>query len=228
MTLRTQIWLAITTAALGALVVTGCSSSSNGTYSPVITDSGAPDSRPATDSGAADSGSAPDSGHVQDSGSPPDATDSEAPDEGPSYDFACGGKNPCLISQQCCAAPAATTTFSCTGPGVCSSTDVILCDGPDECGGAKPVCCAVEATNAGGSYPNCTPSALGTSCTATADCNTHLGTSCTETTSVVLCHVNSDCTDPNNPKCCTFGTSAASLTFCIDATTALLGGGNCM
>jgi hypothetical protein len=81
--------------------------------------------------------------------------------------------------------------------------------------------------NGTGTYPECGIATLGTSCTTKAACPTHIGNSCTDTTKVQLCQAKSDCTDATNNQCCTFESGAASLTFCIDATTAALGGGTC-
>lgn len=146
----------------------------------------------------------------------------------PYYDFACATGSACTVNQVCCAAPGATTTFSCTAMASCPQADQITCDGPDECGGATPTCCGVYMADGTGSYPSCGIATLGTSCTATASCPTHLGTSCTDTSKVQLCHTAADCLDPSNKNCCTFNTSnGASLTFCIDGFTAAAAGATC-
>jgi len=142
------------------------------------------------------------------------------------YDFGCGGNTACPLNQVCCSMPGATTTFGCVDPASCPTKDKITCDGPDECGGASPVCCGVYVAS-GGTYPNCGISALGTGCTSSAQCPTHLGGSCTDTTKVQICHVNAECSDPQNNKCCTFTSGGAMLTFCIDQTTASLAGATC-
>ena len=95
------------------------------------------------------------------------------------------------------------------------------------CGGNTPVCCGVDAPDGTGTYPTCGISTLGTSCTSAAACPTHLGTSCTDTTKVQICHMSSECSDATNNQCCTFTSSGASLTFCIDATTAFLAHATC-
>jgi hypothetical protein len=143
------------------------------------------------------------------------------------FDFGCGGNTACQTNQVCCAMPGATTTFACVDPASCASGDSISCDGPDECGGATPVCCGVDVPNGTGSFPSCHIKSLGTSCTSAAACPTHLGSSCSDTTKVQICHVSAECTDPQNNMCCTFTSGGAMLTFCIDATTASLGGGVC-
>jgi hypothetical protein len=148
-------------------------------------------------------------------------------DSGAVFDFGCGGNTACLTTQVCCAMPGATTTFACVAPGACSAADKISCDGPDECGGTKPVCCGVDVPDGTGNYPTCGVASLGTSCTSAAACPTNLGQSCSDTTKVQICHINSECTDPNNNQCCTFMSGGAQLTFCTDATTAALGGATC-
>lgn len=166
------------------------------------------------------------------SGSSPSSNpDAKKPDAPPPdaalYDFGCGGTTACQTNQVCCAMPGPSTTFGCVAPSSCPSGDQITCDGPDECGGSTPVCCGVDTPNGTGSYPNCGIRSLGTTCTSAAACPTHLGSSCTDTTKVQICHVSTECTDPQNNMCCTFMSGGASLTFCIDATTASLGGGVC-
>lgn len=152
------------------------------------------------------------------SGKQPDAS---------TFDFGCAGGSACLSTQVCCAMPGSPLTFGCTAPGGCPMADQITCDGPDECGGTTPVCCGVDVPNGTGSFPNCNVQSLGTSCTTEAACPTHLGQTCNDTTKVRICHVSSECTEPANNKCCTFTSGAAELTFCIDATTASLGGATC-
>jgi hypothetical protein len=156
---------------------------------------------------------------------PPGHADAK-PDVG-NYDFGCGGNTACPLDQVCCAAPGATTTFSCTSSASCPAADQISCDGPDECGGSTPTCCGVYMADGTGQYPNCGIATLGTSCTSTAGCPTHLETSCTDTTKVQLCHVQADCTDATNNMCCTFTSGQAQLTFCIDGTTAAFGNAMC-
>ncbi len=142
-------------------------------------------------------------------------------------DFGCGGNTACTTDKVCCAMPGTTTTFGCVDKTACPAADKIVCDGPDECGGTTPVCCGVYVAN-GGSPPKCTISALGTSCTTAAACPTHLAiNNCHDTTKVQICHISAECSDPVNNKCCTFQSGGASLSFCIDSTTAQLGGGTC-
>jgi hypothetical protein len=143
------------------------------------------------------------------------------------YDFSCGGGSACSLNDVCCAAPGMTTTFSCVAAASCAAADKIACDGPDECSGTAPVCCGVDVPTGTGSYPTCAVMSLGTSCTSAAACPTHLATSCTDTTKVQLCHDAADCTDATNNMCCTFASGGASLTFCIDQTTAQFGGATC-
>jgi hypothetical protein len=143
------------------------------------------------------------------------------------FDFGCGDVTPCTLAQVCCTNPGPPVAFTCVAPASCQQADQITCDGPDECGGATPVCCGVDIPNGTGSYPNCNPTSVGTSCTSVAACKTHLGQDCTETSKVVICHTSSDCTDSTNNQCCTFGSANASLTFCIDSLTASLGGATC-
>lgn len=147
--------------------------------------------------------------------------------DGAPDDFGCGGNTACVAPQVCCSMPGATTTFGCVDPASCPSGDKIICDGPDECGGSAPVCCGVDVPDGTGSYPQCGVASLGTSCTTAAACQTHLGSTCTDTSKVQICHVSAECTDPANPMCCTFGSGGASLTFCIDASTASLAGATC-
>lgn len=143
------------------------------------------------------------------------------------YDFGCGGGSACPLSQVCCTMPGSPLTFGCVDPGSCQGTNKISCDGPDDCGGSQPICCGVDVPDGTGTYPQCSPASLGTSCTSAAACSTHLGTSCTDTTKVQLCHVSADCTDASKNKCCTFVSGGASLTFCIDQATAGLAGATC-
>jgi hypothetical protein len=143
------------------------------------------------------------------------------------YGFACGSNSACTLDKVCCAMPGATTTFSCVAQTACAAADKLDCSGPDECGGTSPVCCGVYAGDGTGTYPTCGIATLGTSCTNAAACPTHLESTCSDTTKVRLCHVSAQCTDPTNNKCCTFTSGATSLSFCIDATTAQLGGGTC-
>ncbi len=143
------------------------------------------------------------------------------------YDFGCGAGSACSLDTVCCAMPGPTTTFSCVATASCPDADQIHCDGPDECGGATPNCCGVYMADGTGTYPQCGIATLGTSCTSAAACPTHLGTSCTATSKVTLCHVKADCTDATNNECCTFVSGAASLTFCIDSTTAAFGQATC-
>ncbi len=143
------------------------------------------------------------------------------------YDFGCGGNTACSLDTVCCAMPSANTTFGCVASASCPAADQVTCDGPDECGGTTPICCAVDAQDGQGSYPNCGTSSLGTSCTSAAACPTHLASTCSGAYKVWLCHVATDCTDQNYPECCTFVSGGASLTFCIDSTTAQLAGATC-
>jgi hypothetical protein len=147
--------------------------------------------------------------------------------DAPLFDFGCGGSAACTVDQVCCTMVGASLTFGCVAPASCPAADKLSCDGPDECSGGTPVCCGVDVPNGTGSYPQCNPASLGTSCTTAAACKTHLGSSCTDTTKVQLCHVAADCTDATNNMCCTFASGAASLTFCIDSVTAGLGGATC-
>jgi hypothetical protein len=152
--------------------------------------------------------------------------DAQTADVG-NYDFGCAGGAACSLDMVCCATPGATTTFACAAPASCPMADQILCDAPDDCGGSTPVCCGAYVANGTGTYPECGIATLGTSCTTKAACPTHIGNSCTDTTKVQLCQAKADCTDATNNQCCTFESGAASLTFCIDSTTAALGGGTC-
>src|SRR5262245_46553809 len=104
-------------------------------------------------------------------GGPADTKKDSSVDVG-MYDFACATGSACTLDQVCCAMPAAMTTFACTAMASCPQADQIRCDGPEECGGATPTCCGVYQGDGTGSYPQCGVSALGTSCTATADCPT--------------------------------------------------------
>jgi hypothetical protein len=142
------------------------------------------------------------------------------------YNFGCAGGSACDMPMVCCFAPA-TSAFSCEASTSCAMADQIACDGPEDCSGSTPVCCGVDVPDGSGSYPKCTPTSLGATCTSAADCSTHLGTSCSDTTTVQLCQVMSDCHDPTDNECCTFTSGSASLTFCIDSGTASLGGATC-
>jgi hypothetical protein len=149
-------------------------------------------------------------------------------DEG-SYDFGCGSGSACKLDDVCCVTPGGSATaFACVAPASCPSGDQLNCDGPDECAGTStPVCCGVDVDNGTGQYPSCGVSSIGTSCKTSAECPTHLATSCTDTTTVVLCHEKADCSDPNNPVCCTFTEKTATITFCIDQNTANAAGATC-
>ena len=230
MTTRTGDWHSVLVVALlasAASAASACSSSSS--PSSVLVDSGVADSHSATDSGApppTDSGPV-DSGHPADTATTPEAGGEDS-GGGPTFDFTCGNKPACLLTQICCIDPTSMDPFSCVAPGACPAGDTLNCDGPDECvGTATPVCCATETTNKGGSYPSCTPGALGSKCTTASSCPTHLFTSCTDTTTVTICHEGADCMDPNNNQCCTFMSGTAQITFCTDSTTATLAGATC-
>jgi hypothetical protein len=141
-------------------------------------------------------------------------------DAGPAYDFPCGNYPPCALSQQCCTTiSASNVTFNCV-PSCANQNDVIACDGPEECLGANQVCCGTENVN-GGSSPNCTPTSLGASCTAAANCPTTFANNCQGTNQVTICHTSQDCPDPNNNTCCAFNQGGASLTFCVSFTLSL-------
>ncbi len=222
---RTGLRLAILVAA-----ASGCATSTpplgadSGTFdSATQGDTGSGQDSGVIDSSAGDTGGADSTGTQDADAAPP--VDSG----GPLYDFGCGGPMACQLSDVCCASTGSMVTFACVAQASCPAADKISCDGPDECVGTNtPICCGVETTNGSGNYPQCNPATLGTSCTTAANCPTHLGTSCTDTTTVVLCHVMSDCAgDPTNNQCCTFTSGGASLTFCIDSVTAGLGGAQC-
>jgi hypothetical protein len=159
---------------------------------------------------------------------PPGNHDDAGKKDAPSYyPFACATGSACTTDDVCCTMPGASTTFGCVAIASCPMADRISCDGPGTCGGSTPVCCGVDVPDGTGSFPQCGVASLGTSCTTSAACPTHLANSCTDTTKVQLCKVKADCTDATNNKCCTFASGAASLTFCIDGTTASLGGATC-
>ncbi len=142
-------------------------------------------------------------------------------------DFGCGGTTACPQADVCCAMPGQANPFMCTSNASCPVADQINCDGPDECGGTTPVCCGVDTPDGTGSFPTCGVTSLGTNCTTAQACPTHIGTNCHDTTKVQICHVSAECSDQVNNKCCTFMSNGAELTFCIDQTTANLGGGVC-
>jgi hypothetical protein len=157
-----------------------------------------------------------------------DGPKTDAPVDVGEFDFGCGGNTACSLDKVCCTNPGPPVSFSCVDPASCPAADKITCDGPDECGGAAPVCCGVDVPDGTGSFPQCNPMSVGTSCTSAAACQTNLPQSCNETATVVICHVKADCAgDPVNNKCCTFNSNGAELTFCIDGTTAALGGATC-
>jgi len=142
------------------------------------------------------------------------------------YDFPCGTGAACTLDKVCCAMPGATTTFGCVAPGSCPMADKISCDGPQDCTGGQ-ICCGTYVPDGTGNPPQCGIASLGTACAASASCPTNLANSCSQTTTVTLCHHKAECTDPQNNQCCTFSSGAAALTFCIDGTTASLGGATC-
>jgi hypothetical protein len=145
------------------------------------------------------------------------------------FDFGCGGGPSCALDKVCCTMPGPPLTFGCVDPGACTANEEVLCDGPDECvvTPSTPVCCGIEKPDGTGTFPQCGTSAISTSCTTAAACPTHLSNSCSQTSKVQICHMSSECTDPNNNMCCTFMSGGASLSFCIDSLTASLGGGTC-
>jgi hypothetical protein len=155
-----------------------------------------------------------------------DGNKTDGPIDVGNFDFPCGAGAPCRLDQVCCAMPGATTTFSCVAPGSCPMADKITCDGPDECSGGQ-VCCGTYVPDGTGNPPQCGITSLGTACTASASCPTNLANSCSQTSTVTLCHHKAECTDSQNNQCCTFSSGAAALTFCIDGTTASLGGATC-
>ena len=150
----------------------------------------------------------------------------DAPVDVGHYDFPCGTGAPCSLDQVCCTMPGAQTTFACVAPGSCPTADKISCDGPEDCMGGQ-ICCGTYAPDGTGNPPQCGVASLGTACNASASCPTHLANSCSQTSTVTLCHHRAECTDATNNRCCTFTSGAAALTFCIDATTANLGGATC-
>ncbi len=152
----------------------------------------------------------------------------DAPVDVGTFDFLCGGGADCSLNDVCCTQPGQMPPFACVTPASCPAADKILCDGPDECGGTTPVCCGVDVPNGSGQFPNCGVTSIGTSCTSANACPTNVAQSCNQTSKVRLCHANTDCTEQNDNKCCTFTSNNASLTFCIDSLTAQLGGGTCM
>jgi hypothetical protein len=209
-------------ALLSALATAGCSSSSNQGFG---VDSGTEsDSGSQADTSMSSSGNDSGMQTMVDSGVPSMEASTQADSAVGTYDFMCGTGAACSKADVCCAMPGSggsSLTYACVAPGSCPQMgDQVLCDGPDECGGGTPLCCGVEVPNGSGSWPSCGVTSVGTSCTSS--CATHVGTNCTDTTTVTLCHDPSDCTDPANNQCCTFNSSggAASLTFCIDGTTA--------
>jgi hypothetical protein len=151
----------------------------------------------------------------------------DGPIDGAVDDFGCAGGSACLQTDVCCAMPGHTPAFACTATASCPAPDQLNCDGPMDCSGSTPVCCGTDVPNGTGTFPTCGVTSVGTSCSTAAACPTHVATNCTDTTKVQLCKVPADCTDATNNKCCTFASNGASLTFCIDATTAQLGGGVC-
>ena len=223
MTKRTGTWQA---ALVAAVVASACSS---GTSPSFLIDAGAPDVRSVVDSGVAAKDSGPvatDSGHTPEAGPTPDAGNPGNGDaQAGTYDFPCGNKPDCLLTQVCCINPASMDPFSCVPLGMCPAGDSLNCDGPDECGGATPNCCGTETSTGSGS--NCTPGTLGSACSSAASCPTHLASGCPSTTTVVFCHDSPDCTDPTDNKCCTFTSGNVALTFCTDATTATIAGATC-
>jgi hypothetical protein len=144
-----------------------------------------------------------------------------------SYDFECGGSTPCKLDKVCCTNPGPPIAFSCTDKTSCAAPDQISCDGPDDCSNGD-VCCGVDVPDGSGSFPNCGATSIGATCMPAASCKTTVQQNCTKTSKVQLCHTPADCNiEPANDQCCTFGTDAASLTFCIDSTTAQFGNGVC-
>ena len=161
------------------------------------------------------------------SGSGSGVKDARPIDAAPLQDFGCGGNTACDTAHVCCVTPGSSISFACTAPASCPANDQITCDGPDECGGGTPVCCGVDVPDGTGNYPQCGVRSLSTTCTTENACQTNLGQSCSETSKVQICHVSSECHDPQNPECCTFSSGGASISFCIDSTTASLAGATC-
>src|SRR5690349_7095221 len=113
------------------------------------------------------------------SGSGSGVKDARPIDAAPLQDFGCGGNTACD-----------------TAPASCPASDQITCDGPDECGGGTPVCCGVDMPDGTGNYPQCGVRSLSTTCTTENACQTNLGQSCNATSRVQICHVSSECHDP--------------------------------
>src|SRR5215470_5476539 len=154
-------------------------------------------------------------------------TDASSTHDVGNFGFGCAGGAACPLDQVCCTMPGPPVAFGCVAPSACPMANQILCDSTAACSGGTPVCCGVDVPNGTGTYPQCNPASVGTSCTTASACQTHLGQSCNDTTKVQLCHVKAECTDAVNNQCCTFTSSGASLTFCIDGPTAALGGATC-
>ena len=144
-----------------------------------------------------------------------------------SFDFGCGGGPSCLMTKVCCTQPGAMVSWSCVDPSTCQAANQITCDGPDECGGSTPVCCGTDVPDGTGNWPQCGTKSINTLCTSAAQCPTHIAQTCSGTSKVQICHVSAECTEATNNMCCTFMSNGAQLSFCIDQTTATLGGGVC-
>lgn len=113
-------------------------------------------------------------------------------------------------------------------PGDAGDGGVIVaesCTAPTACDAGSPFCCATVALN-GGTPPDCSVASITSACAA--QCNTVLQFSCTANETVRLCSSNSDCTEPNDGKCCTFKTGAQTTTFCANAQIAASVDAGCM
>ncbi len=111
-----------------------------------------------------------------------------------------------------------------------AGTDVKLeldCLAPSDCD-AGDVCCGDLTLT--GTQQNCKISSATTSCKTSQACPTNVTgqVTCTGTDQVRLCTQNTDCTEVNNNKCCTFKQGDAGVSFCLNQQEANLGGGTCL
>lgn len=122
------------------------------------------------------------------------------------------GNTTCAPGLLCCASVTdGGASFECASE--CPEGGVpMACDGPEDCGGAQ---CCVQIDVGAGTLPNCPIQTNGATCKAS--CPTQIPMSCPGQGQGQLCHSSADCTDAQNPSCCTFSQGGVSATFCVNS-----------
>ncbi len=78
----------------------------------------------------------------------------------------------------------------------------------------------------GGTPPKCNIGSINAACAST--CATMLQFSCQATETVRLCNANTDCTEQNYNRCCTFKVGNTTTSFCANTQIAQAADAGCM